>query len=82
MTSDPECLFRRLIGRDGDVSVVHEDERTTTIMDIQPVQTGHVLVLPRAHVPRLADLDREDGAQMFRIASCGGCESASIGPAV
>jgi len=68
VTSDPECLFRRLIGRDGDVSVVHEDERTTTIMDIQPVQTGHVLVLPRAHVPRLADLDREDGAQMFRIA--------------
>jgi histidine triad (HIT) family protein len=68
MTSNTECLLCRLIGGDGEVSVAHTDERTVTIMDIQPVQPGHMLVLPRTHASRLADLDPEDGAQMFRVA--------------
>lgn len=68
MERDTTCLFCRLIAGDGEVSVVHEDERTVTIMDIQPVQPGHMLVLPRGHATRLAELDPEDGAQMFRVA--------------
>jgi hypothetical protein len=40
MISDPNCLFCRLIAREGDVSVVHEEARTTTIMDTQPVRSG------------------------------------------
>lgn len=35
-------------------------------MDIQPVVPGHMLVVPRAHAPYLADLDPEDGAHLFR----------------
>ena len=35
-------------------------------MDIQPVVRGHMLVVPRAHAPYLADLDPEDGAAVFR----------------
>ena len=50
------------------MSVVHEDERTITFMDIQHVVSGHMLVIPRAHAPYLADLDPEDGAQVFRVA--------------
>jgi diadenosine tetraphosphate (Ap4A) HIT family hydrolase len=50
-----------------EVSVVYEDERTVTFMDIQPVVRGHVLVVPRRHAAYLADLHVEDGAQLFRI---------------
>ena len=63
-----DCLLCRLARRELEVSVVHEDERTITLMDIQPVVRGHVLVIPRAHAPYLADLDPEDGAQIFRVA--------------
>jgi histidine triad (HIT) family protein len=48
--------------------VVHEDDRTVTFMDIQPVVRGHMLVVPRAHAAYLAELDPDDGAQLFRIA--------------
>lgn len=36
-------------------------------MDIQPITRGHMLVIPRAHATYLADLEPEDGAQMFRV---------------
>ena len=37
-------------------------------MDIQPVNPGHVLVVPRGHASRLAEIDEETGAQLFRVA--------------
>jgi histidine triad (HIT) family protein len=63
---DPRCLFCRLARRKGDVSIVHEDERTVVLMDIQPIVRGHMLVVPLAHAAYLADLDPDDGAAIFR----------------
>ena len=63
-----ECLFCRLASRQAEVSIVHEDERTVTFMDIEPIVRGHMLVVPRRHAACLADLDVEDGAQVFRVA--------------
>jgi histidine triad (HIT) family protein len=37
-------------------------------MDIQPVNPGHVLIIPTYHAPSLAELDEESGAHMFGIA--------------
>ncbi len=61
-----DCLLCLLASRQAEVSIVHEDERTVTFMDIQPVVRGHMLVVPRAHAPYLADLDELDGAHVFR----------------
>ena len=63
-----DCLFCKLAAGVGDASIVNEDDRTVTLMDIQPVNIGHMLVIPRAHATYLADLEPEEGAQMFRVA--------------
>ena len=62
-----DCLLCQLARREVEVSVVHEDERSVTFMDIQPVVRGHMLVVPRSHASYLAALDEEDGAQLFRV---------------
>lgn len=62
-----DCLLCQLARREVEVSVVHEDERSVTFMDIQPVVRGHMLVVPRSHASYLADLDEDDGAQLFRV---------------
>ena len=61
-----DCLLCRLVAGAEEVSVVYEGERTVVFMDIQPIVRGHMLVVPRAHAPYLADLDPEDGAAVFR----------------
>jgi histidine triad (HIT) family protein len=60
-----DCLLCRLGRREVEVSMVHE--WTVVFMDIQPVVPGHMLVVPRAHAPFLADLQPEDGARLFRV---------------
>jgi histidine triad (HIT) family protein len=61
------CVFCEIVSGRAEASIVHEDERTVTFLDLQPVATGHMLVAPRRHAPRLAELDPEDGAQLFRV---------------
>lgn len=56
-----DCLFCLLASRQAEVSVVYEDERTVTFMDIQPAVRGHMIIVPRRHAAFLADLDVEDG---------------------
>jgi histidine triad (HIT) family protein len=47
---------------------VYEDDVCSAFMDIQPVNPGHVLVVPKVHAAHLADLPPATGAAMFRIA--------------
>ena len=62
------CIFCEILSGETPSSIVYQDELCTAFMDIQPVNPGHVLVIPNAHAPFLADLDEEAGAQMFRVA--------------
>jgi histidine triad (HIT) family protein len=63
-----DCVFCGIVDGEVEHSPVHEDERVLAAMDIQPVTRGHVLVLPRAHAPHLADLEPEDGPAVFEAA--------------
>jgi histidine triad (HIT) family protein len=62
------CIFCEIIAGRADGSFVYRDETVAAFMDIRPVNAGHVLVVPLRHAASLAELEAEDGAQMFRIA--------------
>ena len=49
-------------------SLVHQTESVLALMDIQPVNPGHVLVVSKTHVTYLADLAPEVGGEIFRVA--------------
>jgi histidine triad (HIT) family protein len=55
-----DCVFCKI--RDGELPSmrVYEDERTMVIMDINPLTSGHCLVVVKAHAPTLWDADPED----------------------
>ena len=53
---DENCIFCRIIGGEEMVSVVYEDDRAIAFLDIQPVSSGHTLVVSKEHYPTLFDL--------------------------
>jgi len=61
------CIFCRIASGELPASVVYEDERTIVFLDIQPINPGHVLVVPKAHAESLAELSPEDAGQMMRV---------------
>lgn len=67
-TTTRDCVICKLLSGELEVSMVHKDDSCSAFMDIQPVNTGHVLVVPNRHAPYLSDLTEVEGAQIFRVA--------------
>lgn len=63
-----DCIFCDIVAGKAPASIVYQDDVIITIMTIGPVNPGHVMVIPRKHVPYLADMDEETGMHLFRIA--------------
>lgn len=61
------CTFCDLIQGAAEVSVCYEDADALAFMDIQPVNAGHVLVVPRTHYESLLDVPQELGAHLFAV---------------
>lgn len=62
------CVFCDIVAGREAASVVHSGETVLAFLDIRPLTTGHLLVVPRAHAPYLADLDPAVGGHMFGVA--------------
>jgi histidine triad (HIT) family protein len=55
-----DCVFCKI--RDGELPSmrVYEDDRTLAIMDINPLSSGHCLIVAKTHAPTLWDADPLD----------------------
>ena len=63
-----ECIFCDLIAGRGAASIVYEDDQVVALLDIAPVNPGHILVIPKQHFANLADLDESTGMHLFKVA--------------
>ena len=55
-----DCVFCKI--RDGQIPAmrIYDDERTMVIMDINPINSGHCLVIPKAHAATVWDAEPVD----------------------
>lgn len=67
--ADVHCTFCDLIHGAGEVSICYEDSDALAFMDIQPVNAGHVLVVPRQHHESLVDTPPELAMHLFQVAT-------------
>ena len=61
------CIFCAIVQGAAPASRVYEDELVTAFMDIQPVNPGHVLVIPNNHAADLSELPGKTGGRMFQV---------------
>jgi histidine triad (HIT) family protein len=67
-----DCLFCKIIARQVDAAIVHEDDRALAFRDIHPVAPTHVLIIPKKHIASIDEVAPEDEAEMghlYRVAS-------------
>ena len=68
LSMSARCIFCDIINGLIPASIVNRDAICTCFMDIQPVNPGHVLIVPNQHATHLADMPEETGAHLFRLA--------------
>lgn len=62
------CVFCKIRDKRLPSTKVAEDERALAIMDINPINNGHVLILTKAHAETLFETREEDLVAAVRLA--------------
>ncbi|MFQ5589245.1 MAG: histidine triad nucleotide-binding protein [Nitrospiria bacterium] len=67
---EENCLFCKIIQKQITANIVYEDDRALAFEDISPQAPVHLLIIPKTHIARLADIrpgDAETLAHLFTI---------------
>ncbi len=67
MAADPNCIFCKIVAGTIPCFKLHEDAATLAFLDINPVNTGHALVIPKAHAPNLDESADGDLAAVMAV---------------
>jgi len=63
--TEPDCLFCQIINKEKPAHIVYEDDNLIAFLDINPVNLGHTLVVPKEHSDNMLDADDETLKQMI-----------------
>ena len=64
---DPNCIFCKIVAGQIPSRKVYEDEDILAFHDIQPWAPVHFLMIPKRHIPSLAQVGPEDQALLGRM---------------
>jgi histidine triad (HIT) family protein len=65
-----DCLFCKIANKELDSEIVAESDGAVAFKDINPAAPTHILVIPKRHIPSVADLSESDGellAELFEL---------------
>lgn len=62
------CIFCKIVEGTIPCNKVYEDEHVLSFMDINPINKGHLLVIPKKHYQEVKDYDEETGKFLFNAA--------------
>jgi len=63
-----DCVFCKIVDGTFTSSKVFEDNDILAFMDIQPVNVGHVLIIPKKHIEKATDLNESLAGKIFALA--------------
>ena|SRR5208283_2292232 len=63
-----ECVFCSMIRGKSIATKVYENEHLVAVMDIKPINSGHVLIVPKKHAELLTDLEDNIAGEIMMAA--------------
>jgi len=67
MSHDPNCLFCKIVAGQIPSRKVYEDDEILAFHDINPWAPVHILLIPKVHLPSLAQADMAHEAVLGRM---------------
>lgn len=63
-----DCIFCKIIEKEIPAHIVWEDNQFFAFLDVNPVNPGHLLIIPKEHVESVFDLPEAQYKKVFEIA--------------
>jgi histidine triad (HIT) family protein len=63
-----DCIFCKIANGELKSYILFQDDDVIAFLDVNPVSTGHTLVVPKKHFENIFDIDPETAAKIMRVA--------------
>jgi len=67
MNNDPSCIFCKIVNKEIPAKIVYESENILAFPDIHPIAPVHVILIPKKHIPTIADITMADKDTMGEL---------------
>ena len=64
-----DCIFCKIANGEIPSATVYEDSVCRVILDVNPANKGHALIIPKEHFDNIYSIDAETAAKIFTIAT-------------
>lgn len=62
-----KCVFCSIASKVIDSNVIYEDEKIISFLDIDPINEGHILIIPKQHYHDIDELDEDNAYHIFKF---------------
>ena len=62
-----DCIFCKIISKQIPCDFVYEDDQCVAFNDLHPKAQTHLLIVPKKHIPTVADMKEEDSVLMGHL---------------
>lgn len=76
-----DCIFCKIVNGEMSADKLYEDDDVVAFRDLGPQAPVHVLVIPKAHIATLNDLDDDNAAVMGKLYLAAAKVAADLGVA-
>ena len=57
-----DCIFCKIVAGEVPANILYQDEEIIAFPDINPVAPAHLLIIPKKHIPSLAQLSEAESS--------------------
>ena len=64
-----DCIFCKIVKGEIPCFTIYEDDSVLAFADINPINTGHTLIIPKSHAENIWEIEEDDLTAIHRTAS-------------
>lgn len=68
MRKTTDCILCKISQKQAGAFILHESGNIIAVLDLYPATRGHVLVLPRKHIPNVYEMPADVGKEIMQTA--------------
>ncbi|GBD86437.1 HIT-like protein [bacterium BMS3Abin03] len=61
-----ECIFCNIVNHNAEAEIIFEDDEIIAFLDIQPINYGHTLVVPKKHYDNFLTVPQEELSRVIK----------------
>ena len=62
-----ECIFCKIVEKKAEASIIYEDDKTVSFLDVRPANLGHAQVIPKKHAANIYEIEEEEIATVAKV---------------